>query len=290
MLLCFEPHVETWSCRRLRPQDAVDEQLERARGQTGGVDRVRACECVDVEPVGGLRVEELDRRCETAHLHTVGVAVDGDVVVAVGALDDDLSGDSVTGCAEEADGEIDVHVLDVRAGQVVHRDDVGAAERVEVDPLDAVGVHRDVARAAEEAEVVSVRGQVDRLRCGGPVEPQRVGAGVALDRVAAVAGIPDERVVTGPELGRVGAAVPVDRVVAVPAEQQLVAWTAGDPVFPGATVEAVGDRLGREAGGRDRVVAAEAVKRQLVCGLLVGDRDACLQAGRRQHEMRLRQR
>ncbi len=103
---------------------------------------------------------------------------------------------------------------DVGAGQVVDRDRVGAAERVEVDSLDAVRVHRDVPRVAEEPQPVAVRRQVDLLGRGGAVEHHRVRAVLALDRVAAVARVPDERVVAGAEERDVVAAVAVDRVVA----------------------------------------------------------------------------
>ena len=51
---------------------------------------------------------------------------------------------------------------------------------------------RDV---AEEPQPVAVGGQVDVLGDGCAVEAHRVAAGLALDRVAAVARIPDERVV-----------------------------------------------------------------------------------------------
>ena len=54
----------------------------------------------------------------------------------------------------------------------------------------------------------------------GAVEHQRVGAGLALDDVAAVARVPDERVVAVAEQGRVVALVAVDGVVAVAAEQR----------------------------------------------------------------------
>ena len=63
-----------------------------------------------------------------------------------------------------------MHAADVGAAQVVDGDEVGAAEGVEVDPLDAGGVHRDVAGIAEELEPVSVRGQVDALGDVGAVE------------------------------------------------------------------------------------------------------------------------
>ena len=75
---------------------------------------------------------------------------------------------------------------------------VGAAEGVEVDGLDAGGVHRDVAGVAEEPEPASVGGDVDLFGRGCAVEDHRVVAVLALDDVAAVARIPDERVVAGP--------------------------------------------------------------------------------------------
>ena len=94
---------------------------------------------------------------------TGGVSADVDRVVAVGAVDDDLVGLAVAGVAAERGGEVGVDGLHVGAGEVVDGDGVGAAEGVEVDGLDAGGVHRDVARGAEELEPVSVGGDVDLL-------------------------------------------------------------------------------------------------------------------------------
>ena len=99
--------------------------------------------------------------------------------------------------------------------------DVGAAEGVEVDGLDAGGVHRDVAGVAEEPEPASVGGDVDLFGRGGAVEDHPVVAVLALDDVAAVAGIPDERVVSGAHESGVGSAVAVDRVVPVAADRLL---------------------------------------------------------------------
>ena len=132
---------------------------------------------------------------------------DADRVVAVGAVDDDLVGLSVAGACGS---EVDVDFADVGSGQVVDGDQVGAAERGEVDLFDAVGVHRDVGDVAEEAQPASVRGQVDLLADVGAVELHRVGAVLAFDDVAAVAGVPDERVVAGAEEGGVVAAAAVD--------------------------------------------------------------------------------
>ena len=51
-----------------------------------------------------------------------------------------------------------------------------------------------------------------------PLNSMRVVAGLALDGVAAVAGVPDERVVAGAQQGHVVAAAAVDDVVAVAAD------------------------------------------------------------------------
>src|SRR4029077_4015750 len=103
----------------------------------------------------------------------------------------------------------------------------------------------------------------------------------AVDRVAAVARIPDERVVARAESCAVVTAVPVDRVVAVPAEERLSGRAAGDRVFAAPAVEELGDRPGRETGGGDVVVAGEALDEELVGRLLMPDRDLRVEAGHR---------
>ena len=55
----------------------------------------------------------------------------------------------------------------------------------------------------------------------GAVEQQRVVAVLALDHVAAVARVPDERVVAGAEQRRIVAAAAGDDVVAVAADQRV---------------------------------------------------------------------
>ena len=78
---------------------------------------------------------------------------------------------------------------------------------------------------------------VDVLVDVGAVEQHRVGAGLALDDVAAVARVPDERVVAGAQQRHVVAAAAGDQVVAVAAEQHVVAVAAGDRVVAGAAVD-----------------------------------------------------
>ena len=102
--------------------------------------------------------------------------------------------------------EVEVDLVHVGAGQVVDGDGVGAAEGVEVDVLDAVEVHRDGGDVAGEPHPAAVGRDVDVLVDVGAVEQQRVGAGLALDGVAAVAGVPDEGVVAGAQISDVVAA------------------------------------------------------------------------------------
>ena len=53
---------------------------------------------------------------------------------------------------------------DVGAAQVVDDDGVGAAERVDVDALDVVQVHDDVADVAGEERAPAIGGDVDDSR------------------------------------------------------------------------------------------------------------------------------
>ena len=144
---------------------------------------------------------------------------------------------------------VEVHGADAGSRQIVDGQDVGAAERVDVDPLDAGRVHRDRADVAEEPEPVAVRRQVDPLGRVGAVEAQHVRAVLTFDGVAAVTRIPDERVVACAEERRVAAPVPVERVVPVPAQQRLGSRAAGDRVVTGTAVD------GRRNRGREGSVA-----------------------------------
>ena len=91
-------------------------------------------------------------------------------------------------------------------------------------------VHRDVGDVAGEAHARAVGGDVDVLVDVGAVEQHRVGAGLALDDVAAVARVPDERVVAGAQQRHVVAAAADDDVVAVAADEDVGAVAAGDGV------------------------------------------------------------
>ena len=88
----------------------------------------------------------------------------------------------------------------------------------------------------------------------------------ALDRVAAVARIPDERVVAVAERGGVVAAAAVDEVVAVAADERVVALAARDGVVAGAAVDGEADDCGRQGRRTDGVVRRHPLDRQHIVG------------------------
>ena len=197
---------------------------------------------------------------EAGHGNTCGVSADLDRVVVVRPVDDDAVDLAVARAGRAF--QVGVHVLDVGAAQVVDGDEVGAAEGLEVDPLDVSGVHGDVADVPEEPEAVPVRGQVDALGGVGAVEQHRVGAEPASDGVAAVARVPDERVVAGAHQRQVVTSVPVDRVVPEATAQQLCSRASGEVVASVPAVERRRDAVGEGAVGLvdpDEIVAGTCV-------------------------------
>ena len=213
-----------------------------------------------------------DRGARADHVDDVG---------AVGAVDDHRVGLAVAGRPADRAGEVDVDLGDVGAGQVVDRDRVGAAQRVErrwsrrrsrsMTMLPRLRVNS--ARAAVG------RGREDLVAVAA-VEQHRVGAVLALDRVAAVARIPLEHVVAGAEEGGVVALLAVDEVVAVAAEQQVGAVAAEDGVVAGAAVDRDADQRGEVAGGREAVVAAVHVDDELLGGADVEREGRGIERGR----------
>ena len=116
--------------------------------------------------------------------------------------------------------------------------------------LDAVEVHGDVADVAEQPHPSAIGRDVDVLVGVGAVEHERIGAGLTLDRVAAVARVPDEHVVAVAEQGHVVAATAGDDVVAVAADQRVGALAADDGVVAGAAVDGELDLAGTERAKR----------------------------------------
>ncbi len=155
-------------------------------------------------------------------------------------------------------GQVEVDLREVGAGQVVDGDGVGAAEGVEVDPLDAVEVHRDVADVAGEPDPAAVGRDVDLLVDVGAVEQHACRCRPGPRRCRCRRRGPSERVVAGAQEGHVVAAAAVDEVVAVAADQHVVAVAADDRVVAGAAVDRQLDHAGGQGGRVDDVVRRRA--------------------------------
>src|SRR5262249_56192516 len=135
-------------------------------------------------PVG---VEDADQGRQPGHVHHGGTdsqAGDVDVVVAVGAVGDDGGGLPVAGAGGGPEGQVDhAHA---GAGQVVDGDGVGPAQGEDVDPLQAVQVHRHPAEVTGEPRLRAVRPEGDALVLVVAAERQQVRTGLPVAGVAAI--------------------------------------------------------------------------------------------------------
>ena len=97
-----------------------------------------------------------------------------------------------------------------------------------------------LATSRESLASAAVRRDVDLLVDVGAVEPQRVEAGLALDRVAGIAGVPDERVIARAERCHVVSGAAYDDVSARAAGDRVIAGAAliGEIDLPGVDAEA----------------------------------------------------
>ncbi len=244
-------------------------------GTVGRGDAVVAAQGVDDQAVvGALGVGDVHLGRQPDDGDRGAGAEDVDDVVAVGAVDDHGVRQGIPCGAADDTGEVRVDLDHVGTGQVVHRGGVGPAQGVEVDQLDVVEVHDDVADVAGEPDPLTVGRRVEDLVSAAAVEQHRVGVVLALDHVAAVARIPLERVVAGAEQGDVVALLTVDEVVAIAAAQQVDAVAAEDRVAARTAVDGDLDQ-GREVAGRgESVVAGVGVDHQVLSGADV-DRERC---------------
>src|SRR5262249_57283220 len=94
--------------------------------------------------------------------------------------------------------------------------------------LTAVEFQGTAGVVAEEPPPPAVGRNIDVLVDIRAVEPERVEAGLILDRVVAVARVPDERVVARAEEGHVVAGAAVDKIIALAAEDRVGAGTTID--------------------------------------------------------------
>ena len=183
-----------------------------------------------------------------------------DDIVAAGRVDDDRVHLTV---ADAVCTQVDVDLADVGIGQIVDRDRIGTAQRVELDRLHVVEIHGDGGDVASEPRPPAIVRDVDFLIDVGAVEQERVDARLPIDRVAAIARIPDERVVASAERGR---------IVAAPADDEIVPGTADDAVIAVTSIERDIDRTSAEPGRVDPVVASEPVDDEQVATLRAADR------------------
>jgi hypothetical protein len=230
------------------PGPAFEGQCDRGRLQRRRRHGVVAAEGVDNQRVVRLHVADRGRVRQAGDRRGARCAGDLDRVGCAGCLQTHGVDLAVPGVASERPFEVDVQLDEVGPGEALRLDRVRAAERLEGDLLDVIEVHRDAGDVAEEANALAVRRDVDVLGDAGAVERHRVRAALALDAVAAVAGIPAEDIVGGPQEGRVVAPVPVDEVVVRSALQRLGATAAVDRVLVVLTVQ-----RGRPADGEDTV-------------------------------------
>src|SRR5262249_59690263 len=117
-----------------------------------------------------------------------------DQVGGVPPVDDDAIGLAVASGAAGRPGKVQVDLGHGGAGQVVDGDGVGAAEGVDRDDFDTVEVHRAAVEVAGDPGPRAVGREDEPLRQVRAVDDHRVRAATAVDGVAAVARVPDERV------------------------------------------------------------------------------------------------
>src|SRR6185295_7606731 len=160
---------------------AVDERgvvavaaFEDQRGSAGlrdgsGQDVVPA-QAIDDELVGRLGVQHGGRRGQPYHRGRRAAAGELHRVVAAGAVDDDLVNGAIAGAAARGPSQVHVHLLHVSTTQIVNAHDVRAAQRIEVDALDAVQIHGHVGDVAREERALPVRLDIDLFGDVGAVE------------------------------------------------------------------------------------------------------------------------
>ena len=146
---------------RVVPGAAVDPELDQGREPDCAGDRVVAVEPVHVqEVVRRLRAARSSRprpaRSRRPHPRCGAILI---VSLPAVPLTVRLSSAPSPPAADRAEVELDV--LDVGRGQVVHDRVVDPAERAKIDPLGVVDVHGDVRDVAEELQAVAVRREVE---------------------------------------------------------------------------------------------------------------------------------
>jgi hypothetical protein len=141
------------------------------------------------------------------------------------------------------------------AGEVVDGNGVRPCQRRDLDALNAVQVHCDVALGTKSVAPSPLAEMVMFSATVAAVEHHRVEAILTLDHVASVALVPDEYVVAVTERRHVSAGTADDDVIAVAAVDDIVARTTVDDEFDVARLQ---------LAGVDRVIARAARYGELI--------------------------
>ena len=181
---------------------AVRDELERV-GRAAAVDLVLAREPVDRQLVAGrVGVHDVDEGRQADDGGPPGGGADGvdDVVLARAVEDQPV----------RPAREVRADLLHAGARDVTDRQRVVAAERGDVEPLDATAVERARSDVSRQPCARAVGGQSQLVGAHAAVEAERVEPSAALDRVVAAVAV--EEVIAVAAVERVGAAAADERV------------------------------------------------------------------------------
>ena len=162
----------------------------------GGVDDVVAAEAVDDDASLASKPEIVTSAARPDTVTTPLLLATRDHVVAVGRVDDDRIGLAVAAAASVAARSMLTLLtpVPVRSLTVMLSAPPSALKSIVSTPSRSIVM---LATSREQPCPRAIGRDVDVLVDVRAVEQQRVDAGLAFDRVAAVAGVPDERVVAG---------------------------------------------------------------------------------------------
>src|SRR5262249_5286626 len=117
-------------------QTAVDDQIDRASSEAGGVDGVNSRLAVDSQPVLSRDAAgNVDDRRQAGNINSRRAAADDDLIIRLGAVDDDAIALAVGHTTSRRPCEIEVNALQIGAGHVADGDGVYARAGGEEDLL-----------------------------------------------------------------------------------------------------------------------------------------------------------
>src|SRR5262249_41208293 len=183
---------------------AVDHEFDLAALERRSINDVVAVATFDDERVlVGISAGDRHLSGQPLHDDRSAVARDLDVIVASRAVDSRGVRLMVADVASRYRRQVNSDLLHVGLGKVIDNDVVDTSFSLELDALDTVEVHSDVADVAEEQRPLAIGRDGDVLVGIGTDEIERVETRATFDNVAAVTRIPDEQVIAGAEVRHV---------------------------------------------------------------------------------------